>query len=312
MGFSQGSRSNLSFLAETTFGTTPDGSFTGLPFSTHSLDLTKERVQGNDIEQDRMQRHDRHGNRSAVGDVVFDLRADAYDSLLESLMFSVWDSSPSSAPDELKVGTTLKSFSIEDCSVDIDKSRLFTGMTVSQGQFSIRPNQMVTTTMSFVGKDMTVSSTEKTVVEPTITDPFDAYSGSLSVADSGGSLSSIATITGIDFSVNNSLSPTFVVGSSSTPQLEYGLATIEGTITAYYEDLALINRFLNETETALKVAVNDPTSANEYGFFFPKVKFNGATVPVANPQSRIITIPFVSLYDATEGSNLTITRPDTT
>ena len=73
-----------------------------------------------------------------------------------------------------------------------------------------------------------------------------------------------------------------------------------------------MNRFINETETALKVAVDDPTGANEYSFLFPRAKFNGASVPVANPQSRIITIPFVALYDSTEASNVVIYRPDTT
>jgi len=310
--FSQGSRSGLSYLEEVTFGTTPAGDFDSLPYTTHSLDFTKDRVQGNDIQPDRMPRHDRHGNKQAAGDIVTDLRADVYDSFLESLMFGTWDSTPAAAPDELKVGTTPKYFSIEDYAADIDQARLFTGMAVSQCAFSIRPNQMVTATWGMVGKDMTISATEKTVTAASLNAPFDAYSGALTIGDTGGALSAVATVTGIDFTINNSLNPTFVVGSASTPQLEYGMASIEGTITAYFEDLSLMNRFINETETALKVAVDDPTGANEYSFLFPRAKFNGASVPVANPQSRIITIPFVALYDSTEASNIVIYRPDTT
>jgi hypothetical protein len=86
------------------------------------------------------------------------------------------------------------------------------------------------------------------------------------------------------------------------------MATIEGTITAYFEDAALINRFLDETETALQIAVDDPTGASDYTWLFPRVKINGADVPVDNPTSRIITMPFVALYDATEGTNLKLTR----
>ena len=312
MAFSQGSRTRLSFIEEVTFGTTPAGNFTELPFTTHSLNLTKERVQGNDIQSDRMPRVDRHGNRSAAGDIVVDLRADVYDALLESMMFGTWDDSPVGAPDELKVGTTLKSFSFEDYASDIDQARLFTGLAVSQGQFSIAPNQMITSTFSFVGKDMAISATEKTADAASVLQPFDSYSGALTIGDNGGALSSLATVTSVDFSVNNALSPTFVVGSDSTPQLEFGRATVEGSLTAYFEDATLINRFLNETESAFKVTLDDPTGANEYGFFFPKVKFNSANADVANPQSRLITLDFVALYDATEGSNLTITRPDTT
>ena len=311
MAFSQGSRTRLSFIEEVTFGTTPSGNFTELPFTTHSLNLAKERVQGNDIQSDRMPRVDRHGNRNAAGDLVVDLRADVYDALLESMMFGTWDTSPATAPDELKVGTTLKSFSIEDYASDIDQARLFTGMAVSSGSFSIAPNQMITSTFSFVGKDMAISATEKTVDAASVLQPFDSYSGAITIGDNGGALSSLATVTSVDFSVDNALSPTFVVGSDSTPQLEFGRATIEGSMTAYFEDASLINRFLNETESAFKITVDDPTGANEYGFFFPKVKFNSANADVANPQSRLITLNFVALYDATEGSNLTITRPET-
>jgi hypothetical protein len=312
MAFSQGSRTRLSFIEEVTFGTTPSGNFTEIPFSTHSLNLTKERVEGSDILADRMPRVDRHGNRSAAGDIVADLRADAFDAFLESMMFDVWDTSPSSAPDELKVGTTLKSFSIEDYASDIDQARLFTGMAVSQGQFSIAPNQMITSTFSFVGKDGTISQSEKSVNAASTNTPFDSYSGAITLGNTGGALSSLATVTSVDFSVNNALSPTFVVGSDSTPQLEFGRAVIEGSISAYFEDAALINRFLDETETAFKVTVNDPTGGNEYGFFFPRVKFNSANAEVGGPESRMVAIDFVALYDATEGSNLTITLPDST
>jgi hypothetical protein len=128
------------------------------------------------------------------------------------------------------------------------------------------------------------------------------------IGNAGGELSTAAIITGIDFTINNALAPTFVVGSASTPQLEYGMATVEGTITAYFEDATLINRFLNETETALEVAVDDPTGSSDYTFLFPRVKINGADVPVDNPTSRIITLPFVALYDTTEATNIKLTR----
>ena len=311
MAFSQGSRTRLSYIEEVTFGVTPTGNFQEIPFETHSLNLTKERVEGNDIVSDRMTRIDRHGNKQTAGDVTASLRNGNFDTWLESLMFSTWDTSPVTAPDELKVGTTLKTFTIEDYAADIDQARLFTGMGVSSASFSIAPNQLVNVNWSFVGSDSSISATEKTTTAITDEQPFDAYSGAVTIGNTGAGLSAITSITQIDFTVNNQLAPTFVVGSDATPQLEYGRALVEGTMTAYFEDATFYNRFVDETETALQVTVNDPTASNEYGFFFPKIKVNGADIPVQNEQSRLITIPFVSLYDATEGSNLTITRPET-
>lgn len=305
MAFSQGSRAGLSYVVESTFGTTPGTpSLIELPYTTQSLNLTKERVTGTDLQPDRMLRVDRHGNRSVAGDIVADLRKADFDPFLESAFFNTFSTNV------LKVGTTPKYFSIEEAATDITQFRLFTGMSVSSLAVSIKPNQMVTGTFSMIGKNMSISGSSVDSVKTASSGnaPFDAYSGTLKIADAGGSLASAAIVTGIDFSINNALAPTFVVGSSTTPQLEYGMATVEGTITAYFEDAALINRFLNETETALEVSVDDPTGSSDYTFLFPRVKINGADVPVDGPTSRVITIPFVALYDTTEATNIKLTR----
>jgi hypothetical protein len=302
MAFAQGSRSSLSYIVEATFGTTPAGNFTNLPFSTHSLNLTKDRVAGNDIQADRMPRVDRHGNRQVAGDIAVDLRDADYDDFLESALLNTFSTNA------LKVGVTPKFFSIEDYAADIDQARVFTGCSVSSMAISLAPNQMVTTTFSMVGKDMTISGTQKTQDAASGAAPFDAYSGDIAIGNVASS-SAVAIVTGLDFTLNNSFAPTFVIGDDSAPSLEYGRAEIEGTITAYFEDAALITRFLNETESELEVSVNDPTGANAYTFLFPRIKINSADVGVDGPTSRIISMSFVALYDATEGTNLKITRP---
>jgi hypothetical protein len=260
MAFAQGSRSSLSFIVESTFGTTPAGDFTNLPFSTHSLNLTKDRVAGNDIQADRMPRVDRHGNRQVGGDIV------------------------------------------------VDQARLFTGLSVSTMGISLAPNQMVATTFGMVGKDMTISATQKTQNAASGAAPFDAYSGDISIGNVGGA-SAVAIVTALDFTLTNSFAPTFVIGDDSAPSLEYGRAEVEGTLTAYFEDSALINRFLNETETEIEVSVDDPTGANAHTFQFPRVKINSADVGVDGPTSRMVNMSFVALYDTTEATNLKITRP---
>jgi hypothetical protein len=290
MAFAQGSRSSLSYIVESTFGTTPAGNFTNLPFTSQSLNLTKDRVAGNDIQQDRMPRVDRHGNRQVAGDIVVDLRDADYDAFLESAMLNAWSTNV------LKVGTTPKFFSIEDYAADIDQARLFSGCAVSSMAISLAPNQMVATTFGMVGKDMTIGSTQKTQDAASGAAPFDAYSGDIAIGNVASS-SAVAIVTGLDFTLTNSFAPTFVIGDASAPSLEYGQAVIEGTLTAYFEDLALINRFLNEVESELEVSVNDPTAANAYTFLFPRIKINSADVGVDGPTSRMISMSFVSLYD---------------
>lgn len=302
MAFAQGSRSSLSYIAESAFGTTPSTpTFANLPFNTHSLDLTKDRVEGNEIQADRMPRVDRHGNKQAGGSIEVDLRKGDFDELFESAFLNSYSTNV------LKIGTTPKYFSFEDAANDIAQFRLFTGMAVSTLNVSIAPNQMVTGTFDLVGKTMTqAATTASTGGAPTASStnaPFDSYSGTITDGGSG-----LAIVTSLDFSLTNSFAPTFVIGSDSAQQLEFGRAIVEGTMTVYYEDATLINKFLNETESSLSVSVDDPTGASSYTFDFPRVKYNGAAVPVQNPASRLITIPFVSLFDTTEGTNLKLTR----
>mgnify|MGYP006408221415 CR=1 FL=1 len=294
--FAQGSRSSLRYVVESTFGTTPtvDGSNPGivLPFTSHSLNLSKDLVAGNE----------RHGNKQSAGDIVADLRELDFDPFLESVMLNSWDTNV------LKVGTAPKYFSIEDYSADIDQARLFTGQTVSTMGVSIAPNQMVTATFGMVGKGMSISATEfpNETVSST-NSPFDAYSGDLKIADAGSSLVSSSIITQIDFNVANSFAPTFVVGSDETPALEVGRAEVTGSFSAYFDNDALINRFLNETESAIEVSVQDP-AANSLTFLFPRVKINSADVGVDGPTSRIINMSFTALFDTSEATNLKITR----
>lgn len=384
MPFSQGSRAGLSYVTEVSFGVTPGSpALVSLPYNSHTLDLTKERVTGNEIQPDRMLRVDRHGNRQVAGEIVVDLRKGDFDAFLESALMSAFANSAPIATTTaagaagtatigfaaqpvppfpvgsaitvagvtptgyngtytvtactttsvsyanattgaqtvagtiinraLKVGTTPKSFSIEDAALDIGQFRLFTGCQVDSVAISIKPNQMITATFSMVGRDMTISasSVDPTKDASTTNQPFDSYSGTLSIGNAGAAMTAIATITGIDFTVTNSLAPTFVIGSPSTPQLEYGMAAVEGTITAYFEDATLINRFINETTTAFQVTVNDPTGVSNYTFHFPRVKINGATVPVDGPTSRIVTLPFVALFDSVENTNIEIIRNPT-
>lgn len=300
-GFAQGSRSSLGIGVQSDFDTVAS-SFTNLPIKTHSLDLTKERIQGQDIQSDRMQRVDRHGNRNAAGSIEVDLRKGNYDDLLESAFLSSFDVS-----DEITIGTTPKFLTLEDAMNDISQYRLFTGMTVSTASFSIAPNQMVETSFEMVGKDMSISGTGKTVSASTINSPFDSYNGAIYEGGVGtGDL--VNVITSMSFSISNSFAPTFVVGADTAPQLEFGRAVIEGTMSVYAEDAAFINSFLNEVESEVQVSVDDPTGSNSYTFLMPRIKYNGASVPLTNEQSRIIELPFVALFDSVEGTALKLTR----
>jgi hypothetical protein len=270
-----------------------------LPFVTHSVDLSKTRVQSAEITPDRMPRVDRHGQRTVAGDIAVEMRPADYDFLLEAALFAAFSTNV------LNTGTTVKSFTLEDGALDITQFRAFTGCMVNTMQISIAPNQMTTATFGIIGKNMTQSATplDASLTAASNNEPFDSFSGAIS---EGGS--TIAYVNSIDFTLNNNLNPTFALGSVATPQMEFGMSSLEGTMTVFYEDAALITKFLNETESSLSIVLDDRVAGLNYTFLMPRIKINGAAVPVAGPTSRLITIPFVALRDSSTGTQLRITR----
>ena len=313
MAFAQGSRSQLAVGVQSDFTTTAT-SFTNLPFSTHSLNLAKERLAGTDIQSHRMPTVDRHGARSVGGDIVADLRHDEFDVLMEAALmsdssfdtgFTAGDGS-TTVTNAAILGTTPKFLSIEDYAADVNQARLFTGCTVNTMAVSLAPNQMVTSTFGIVGRDMSISQTQKTVTASADNQPFDSYSGSIKLGDKGSLGSELTIITAVDFTLTNGFAPTMVVGETSASDLEFGTASLEGTITAYFEDATMINRFLGETESALEVVVGDPeTVARTLTFTFPRIKINSADVGVDGPTSRLVNMSFVALRDDTDLSSST-------
>lgn len=305
MAFNQGSRTGISYVVESTYGVTPGTpSLLQLPVLSSDLDISKQTYDSNDILPDRMLRFHRHGTRGVAGKLEVDMRKAVYDDFLESACYSTF------ATDVLKIGTTQKSFSIEEASEDIAQFRLFTGMVVNQMSMDVRPNQNVKTTFDLVGKDGTIAGTSVDAVKtPAASNqPHDSFSGFIKVSNAGSAGVAQTTVTAINFTLMNEVGQTYTVGNQTTTQLEYGRASVTGEITAYFEDATLINRFINETETALELKIGSPTATSGYSFLFPRVKFDGAKLPLNTLKSRSITIPFVALYDTTENSILKITR----
>lgn len=305
--FAQGSRSQLAFAKESTYGTAVTVT-TNLPFNTHSLTLNKERVAGNEIQKDRMDRVDRHGNVSASGDIVVDLRHGTYDELIASAMLSSADLSSAFDGDgeSLSIGTANRFFTIEDQMADINKARKFTSMHVNSMGISIAPNQMVQATFGMLGQTMTSNQTPTSIAAADVeAAPFDSYNGSISI---GGSAVSI--ITAIDFTVTNNYANNFVVGSNTAPVISAGKAVVEGTVSAYVENTTVLHDlFVDETESSISVTVKDNTTTPDgLTFDMPRVKFNGADLPVSGGDARIVTLPFIALYDATDNTSFKVTK----
>ena len=304
MAIANGAQHSLHYVAETTYGTTPSTpSFTPLPHTGTTLAVTKDAIESETIKGDRQVDDFRHGNKSVSGDVTSELEYGAFDDILEAVLCGTW------ATDILKAGVTRRSFTLQRKFADLTTPEFhtYTGCEFNSMALSVAPNAMVGVTFGVIGKNLSLATTAITGStfgsDPT-TSPFDSFTGSIT---EGGS--SIATVTAIEMSLENGIEPLFSVGSQTTNRPSIGRSRLTGTLTTYFENRTLYEKFLNETSSSIVLTLTD-LDGNDYEISMPNVKYNTGQPDVAGEGAVTIAMDFVALYDSTDESQIKITRTD--
>jgi len=305
MTIATGSRHDMAYIAETTFGTTPaTPAFTPIRHTGTTLGLSKDAIESEELREDRQIAHFRHGNKSVSGDINFELSYDSFNDLIQAVACGTWSAD---ADPELIVGSTARSFTIERHHEDIGKYIRSTGCSFNSMSLSVAPNSMVTGSFGVIGKDLTTSAAAisgATYSAETTTAPFDSFTGSIT---EGGS--AIAVVTALELNIDNGMESQYVIGDATTLQPPLAKSTVTGSVTAYFEDTTLIDKFINETASSMQFTLTD-AAGNDYIFDLPNIKYNSGNPEVGGPGAITVTLDFIALYDASTGSQLKITRQD--
>ena len=107
----------------------------------------------------------------------------------------------------------------------------------------------------------------------------------------------IAVATSMNFTLarNRSLNP--VIGSRFSPDVFEGTARVSGTFSAYFDSAALLNKFINETESSIWLRMDDPNfiGTRFMSVVFPRVKYNGGTIDPPQEGPVTLEMPFRAL-----------------
>lgn len=306
-----GSRHSMRFVAESTFGVTPaTPAFETLRHTSSSIGLSKEALQSAELRDDRQISDFRHGAFQVAGDIGFELSYGSFDTLLEALLCGTWETdAPAVGTDRLKAGITRRSFTVERFFGDIlsaDKPyHRVLGAEVNSMSLSISANAMVTGSFGILGQSMetdTAAIVGATYGAATTTSPLDSFSGTLT---EGGS--SIAVITEIQLNVENGLEARYVVGSNQSIRPSIGRSNVSGQITAYFENSSLLDKFIDETESAIVFTLPDG-AGNQYTVTLPRIKYTGGQPDVSGEGPITLSMPFQALLDSTADTNIMIDR----
>lgn len=304
-----GARHSMGFIVESAYGATPaTPALADIRHTACSLGLSKSSLESAEIRQDRQIAHFRHGNKSVSGDIGIELSYGSFDDFLEAVMGGTWDTdTPSAGIDQLQVGTTRRSFTVERKfnNLAVLEYHRYTGLEVNTFNLSVAPDAIVSGSFGCIAQDYAIDTaiiSGATYPAASTTEPFDSFSGTIT---EGGS--AIATVTSIELTLENGLAPLFVVGSALTDRPSISKSRVTGTLGVFFQSKALLDKFINETSSNLVFVLTDP-DGNTYDFTLPNIKYTGGQPDVSGDGEVTLSMPFTALYDSTEGSNITIER----
>lgn len=205
----------------------------------------------------------------------------------------------------IQVGVTRRSFTIERFFADIIQYHRFTGCNFNTLSLSVAPNAMVTGVFGVVGKGMSTDSSiisGATYNAATTTSPFDSFTGTINEAQTA-----IAVVTGLNLSLDNGMTPLFVVGSPETLEPSIARSNLTGSLTALFENSTLLDKFINETESSISFSLVD-TAGNSYIFTIPRIKYSTGQPDVADEGVISITFDFQALLSSSYNTNFMIER----
>lgn len=210
----------------------------------------------------------------------------------------------------LKVGVLRRSFSMlrefSDLGAGEKPFHLFNGVEFNTMALTVTADAKIVGTFTILGRDQVptedAAPAGSTFIDPTITNVMDSFTGAITEA---GTL--IAVVTEMVMTLENGMEPRFVVGSDKTILPTIGRSNLSGTITAYFEDSLLINKFIEEEESSMAFSLVD-VDGNTYVFTMPRIKYNGGQPDVSGQGAITLSMPFQALYDSVLDTNFIITR----
>lgn len=253
---------------------------------------------------------------SPTNDGIYEVTANDGDGLLSvspSIVTAESDAAIVVQASRLTNGIVKKSYLIEKRFTDLSpqESLYFTGMRVGSGDASIAPGEIVTGTLSFLGKRgfaLAGPLSDVAGITEVAAPTFDVANAVDNIEDlllDGTPLD--ADLTGITWAVNNNTRDKPAVSVLGNVDIGLGRFNVEGNITMYFSSRVLYDKFLAFTTHSWSFVVT--VGLNAYVFEFPSIKFStGVIVAEGNDGDVLANMDFQAKRDPTKGYTMAINR----
>jgi hypothetical protein len=311
-----GSRSQMLFWEESTFGETP------LTVSANGLDFTNESIQtevntfaSETIRAHRMIQAVLRGNQRPGGDINCELHSEGMTTLFKHALGSVSTTGSNPYTHVISGASSLPvGLQFEKGFTDIAQYFLYKGCRINTLNMNFPQEGLVNATFSILAREEAVSTAPQDAT-PTYAsvDPIVSFNATLYEGAGLGSAVALGTVVEANFSVENNIrEDQFVIGSRLRYNLPEGRRVVTGSMTVFFEDVTLYNKFVNGTQASFKI-VCTTAGANTVTFEFPQIQYaGGSPTPVIADDGPIqITLPFQTERYETWDTDIRITFVNT-
>ena len=207
-------------------------------------------------------------------------------------------------------GVNQYSWTLEKFFSDITQYISFTGMMVNAMTLSMETDSILTGNFDFLGKDSAIGVATVGTGGPgaaTTTQVMNAVSH-LSGIREGGALLTGTFISSMELNIAANLRPQKAIGNLGAVAVGLGQLDVNGSLSVYFEDAVLYNKYLNNTETSISYTIQD-TAGNAYIITLPRVKYGTATVVAGGINSDVLAeMTYQAILDSTTGCTIQIDK----
>lgn len=297
-----GARHAMYICEEREYGVLPENPvFMPLPHVATDIGLKKALMLSQEARADRQLVGMNLGVNTVSGSLSSEIRFGAFDTLLEGVFDGAWVNG------YLRPGVVRRSYSILRHFEDLSEGKKFIlikGIEFKGLKIKINAKKLVAATFQMIGQslvlieDVPEGSTFLDVQENEQMDGFSGY-----VKEGG---EAIGVVSELEFSLDKKMNPRFVICDKNTIKPGLHGSSCKGSMTAFFEDSVLLEKFINEQASSLETQIG--SSSESYTFGFQTIRYSGGKVDASGAGDIPLNLQFEPVYPLGEEYPVMISR----
>lgn len=288
-------QTNLGYVEETIFGTTPSANLQLLRRTGGSISPSQNTITSGEIRSDLRAGAPIRTSQMASGDISVEWSYTTLDEILEGIMMNAWSSNV------LTDGTTKKSYTFEEQYVDTGVSpsqyMIFKGCRIASVSMSLALDSIVTGSFGVMAATPSIAQASAGTgnTAATTTEVWNCVDMVTSIQENSAAISKVM---GVELQIDRSIREKREIGSLNPFDLGVGRCMVTGSITQHFEDDTLMDAYFAFGDRDLSLTFAD-TAGNQMLVEIPQMKYVGdAQIEKPGPDTDVLVTVNFQAYAA--------------